>query len=324
MKSVLEGKPIRHPLHPLLVHFPIGFFALSFLLDLADLLTENYAGLPRASFICILFGLGTGLLAAVPGFVDFTDIRRDHPAKRIAIWHMGLNLTVIFVYAINAGIRYADLPAPQVGMAPFLLSAVGVGILCVSGYLGGLMIFDHGVAVGRHLRRAKTPERTVRFSLNGAAQPSESPGDRIISVARLDQLQEGESLRVQLEDFVLAVIKSGGQVYAIQEFCTHRFGPLSEGRYDKETVECPWHGSCFNLRTGQVIHGPAKEPIKTFPVEVRDGNILVSVPYIPAKRREETMAKTSDRTSPPETQRTTDTLKTDRETPRSERRNPFS
>ena len=82
LKDFLEGKPLRHPVHPMLVHFPIGLFILSLILDLASLAFPSVPNLVRDSFYAMLVGVITALIAAVPGFVDYTDIRSDHPAKR--------------------------------------------------------------------------------------------------------------------------------------------------------------------------------------------------------------------------------------------------
>src|SRR2546427_8311284 len=84
LKDLLEGKPLRHPIHPMLVHFPIGFLVLSFLLDLVSLAFPGAPNLVRCSFYAMLLGVVTALLTAVPGFVDYSDIRRDHPGKAIA------------------------------------------------------------------------------------------------------------------------------------------------------------------------------------------------------------------------------------------------
>src|SRR5437867_11473014 len=88
LKDFLEGKPLRHPIHPMLVHFPIGFLVLSFLLDLVSLAFPEVPGLLRGSFYATLLGIIAALLAALPGFVDYSDIRRDHPGKVIASRHM--------------------------------------------------------------------------------------------------------------------------------------------------------------------------------------------------------------------------------------------
>jgi nitrite reductase/ring-hydroxylating ferredoxin subunit len=93
--------------------------------------------------------------------------------------------------------------------------------------------------------------------------------------AALQEGQEGQTLRVSVDGVVMVVAKSAGQVYAFQEFCTHRFGPLSEGELCGTEVKCPWHGSCFDMRNGKVTHGPAKEDLRAFEVAVRDGKVLV-------------------------------------------------
>src|SRR5437588_5844729 len=88
LKDLLEGKPLRHPIHPMLVHFPIGLFVLSFVLDLTSLVCPEVPTLMRGSYYTIVLGIITALLAAVPGFVDYADIRHDHPGKRAATAHM--------------------------------------------------------------------------------------------------------------------------------------------------------------------------------------------------------------------------------------------
>src|SRR5213078_574419 len=167
LKDILEGKPLRHPIHPMLVHFPIGFFILSLLLDLATFLFPAAPLLLRASFYAILFGVVAALLAAVPGFVDYSDIRNDHPAKRVATAHMTLNLIVVAVYGINLGLRSSSLVGARISLGPLVLSLAGIGLLSASGYLGGKLVYDEGIAVGRHKRRTPTPQETIQLSKSG-------------------------------------------------------------------------------------------------------------------------------------------------------------
>src|SRR5204862_5876114 len=84
LKDILQGKPLRHPLHPFLVHFPIGLFVLSFLFDIAGRIWPQARALSESAFYSIVTGVVMALIAAVPGFVDYADIRRDHPARKIA------------------------------------------------------------------------------------------------------------------------------------------------------------------------------------------------------------------------------------------------
>jgi nitrite reductase/ring-hydroxylating ferredoxin subunit len=177
---------------------------------------------------------------------------------------MILNVAVVALYIVNLVIRDRthDPFAPKVGGLPFMLSLVAVVLLLVSGYLGGRMVYDDGIGVGRHRRRrGQTPRETIV-----------SDG----TIAESD-LAEGDSLRLDINGTIVAVAKVDGKIYAFQDFCTHRFGPLAEGTFDGTQVKCPWHGSCFDMCSGKVTDGPAKEDIRAFAVEVRDGQVRIRV-----------------------------------------------
>ncbi len=274
LKDLLEGKPLRHPIHPMLVHFPIGFLVLSFLLDLVSLAFPEVPNLVRGSFYTMLFGVIAALLAAVPGFVDYSDIRRDHPGKVTATRHMTLNLMVVAIYGINLWIRSAALNDPKIGLLPLLLSIIGISLLSASGYLGGRLVYDEGIAVGRHKRHTPTPQDTLDLSTGPAARDGEVT---FVPVSDAEHLSNGETLRVEIDKQVLTIARIDNQLYAFQEFCTHRFGPLSEGSFHGFNVQCPWHNSCFDVRTGKVTNGPAKVDLKTFKVQMRNGKVGVLV-----------------------------------------------
>jgi 3-phenylpropionate/trans-cinnamate dioxygenase ferredoxin subunit len=124
------------------------------------------------------------------------------------------------------------------------------------------MVYDDGIGVGRHRRtRGRTPRETIVTD----------------GTIRESLLGDGDSLRLDINDTIVTVAKVDGQIYAFQEFCTHRFGPLSEGTFEGSAVKCPWHGSCFDMRTGKVTEGPAKTDIRAFEVEVRDGQVRIRV-----------------------------------------------
>jgi uncharacterized membrane protein/nitrite reductase/ring-hydroxylating ferredoxin subunit len=277
LKDFLEGKPLRHPLHPMLVHFPIGLFILSLLLDLASFVFPTTPNLVRGAFYTMLLGIITALIAAVPGFVDYTDIRSDHPGKRTATAHLTLNLIVVGLYGINFGIRSSTLNAVNTPAGPLILSLVGIALLSVSGYLGGRLVYDEGISVGRHKRRTPTPENTLHLTR------SEEGETVFVPVPEAEKLGDRETLRVEIDGEVIAIVKLDGNFYAFQEFCTHRFGSLSEGSFDGFNVQCPWHNSCFDVSTGRVTNGPAKVDLKTFRIETRDGKLCVGVPRVTGK-----------------------------------------
>jgi uncharacterized membrane protein/nitrite reductase/ring-hydroxylating ferredoxin subunit len=270
LKDILEGKPLRSPLHPALVHLPVALFPISLLLDAASwAFSSGELHLVRSAFITLTAGLVTAVFASIFGIVDYTEIRSDHPAKRTATLHMMLNLVAMGLFSLGAGLRYDNLDTASTALAPLALSAVALGILAYSGYLGGHLVYSDGVGVGRHRRDTPLPERTLHV------QPGTSSS---ASVAGTSTLHEGETLRVEIDGIVLAVARTGGQLCAFQEFCTHRFGPLSEGKLEAGQVVCPWHGSRFDTRTGKVTQGPAKVDLRIARTEMRDGKIWLEPP----------------------------------------------
>ncbi len=98
-------------------------------------------------------------------------------------------------------------------------------------------------------------------------------------VCALSEVPDGEALAVAVGDLELAVIRYDGQVYALTDLCSHQDYSLSAGDVDivdgVPTIECTWHGSCFDLRTGAPTNLPATEPVTTHPVRVEGDDVLV-------------------------------------------------
>ena len=275
MKTLLEGKPLHHPLHPLLVHFPIGLFFFSFALDIAHLILGSGPALVVGAFYSMAFGVIGAVIAALPGLADYSEIRSGHPAKRTATLHLLLNLGALLLYAANLYLRSDQLATGSVPGSGLALSLGGVILLSVSGYLGGTMVYDDGISVGRHRHRGEMPAETYRAS---TADAIASEGEKVfVAVADASQLREGETLRADIDGTIITIAKVDGQLYAFQEFCTHRYGPLSEGALNGVEIECPWHRSCFDVRSGKVTQGPAKVDLKTYPVKIVGAKISVGV-----------------------------------------------
>ncbi len=91
----------------------------------------------------------------------------------------------------------------------------------------------------------------------------------------LTDIAEDEALAVILGPVTVAVARNGDEVFAIQDLCSHASVALSEGEVADCTVECWLHGSRFDLRSGKPTGLPATEPVATFPVEVRDGEVYI-------------------------------------------------
>ncbi|HWQ90742.1 MAG TPA: Rieske 2Fe-2S domain-containing protein, partial [Clostridia bacterium] len=184
------------------------------------------------------------------------------------------------LYGVNLGLRAGSLDAPRIDPGPLLISCIAFGTLGFSGYLGGRMVYDEGIGVGKHRRRTNIPDETVRVSTR-SPEAEESSESILVPVPQAQQLRDRENLRLEIDGTAMVVLKAEGKFYAFQDFCTHRFGPLSEGSYQAYEVECPWHRSCFDVRTGKVVRGPAKTELKTFRVELREGKLWVALPRAP-------------------------------------------
>ena len=106
--------------------------------------------------------------------------------------------------------------------------------------------------------------------------------DDFVKVAKRSDLPEGEMTLVEVGGERILLSNVDGDFYAIGEVCTHAEGPLSEGYIEGEEVECPWHSSRFNLKTGENTDPPADEPVIRYVVRVDGEDILVG----PAQKAE--------------------------------------
>lgn len=140
---VSRGSILKHPLHPMIVPIAIGLWLFSLFCDAMMLATADMFW-SRFSFIAMAGGTLGAVIAALPGLVDLSGMKPS-PVKRIAIWHMGVNLVITGIYFINLLWR-RDFP-PATGQVA--LSAVAVLLLLVSGWLGGEMVYVHGAAVDK-------------------------------------------------------------------------------------------------------------------------------------------------------------------------------
>jgi uncharacterized membrane protein len=130
-----------HPIHAMLVPLPIGLWIFALF---ADLMTASGGG-PNWRFVayyCIAGGIAGALLAAAPGLVDLFSIEPGR-RRRTGIWHMVINLVAVAVFATNFLLRWSA--ADHAG--PVVLTIVGVGLICISGWLGGQLVYVMGVSV---------------------------------------------------------------------------------------------------------------------------------------------------------------------------------
>ncbi|HJR80372.1 MAG TPA: DUF2231 domain-containing protein [Anaerolineales bacterium] len=169
MVDFLQGKWLKHPLHPALVHVPTALWPSAFAFDLfSQFRAEN--AFVQLAFYAILLGLIFALMAIPTGYADWTDIKPEKPAWKLGLYHMILNAIVSILWGISLALRVRGLQtASSVSLGLLGLSALATVLLLVSGYLGGRMIYAYGINVAR---LSKKKWRTIAQD-GGAAVPPE-------------------------------------------------------------------------------------------------------------------------------------------------------
>lgn len=243
VKNALSGTWLGHPLHPLLTDVPIGAWVMASALDL-------FGGKKGARSARRLVSLG--VLAAVPtaaaGLSDWSDTYG--PDQRVGLVH-GAGVTAATVVqamscvARRRGHRF-------IGM---VLSALGLGVVTGSAYLGGHLSFNKGIGVSHTAFQEPTTEWT--------------------DVAPLADLAEDTPTRVDAKGVPVVLVRQHDQVYALSATCVHAGGPLDEGTLENGTLTCPWHNSIFRISDGKALRGPAAISQPVWDVRVEDGRIEV-------------------------------------------------
>jgi uncharacterized membrane protein len=142
-----KAKLFGHPIHPMLIVFPLGLLATAVILDVIYLFNANGA-LATVSFWNIIAGIVGGLIAAVFGFVDWLAIPSGTRAKTVGMWHGGGNVVIVALFAIAWVLRLNE-PGNAPGTASYVLEIAGVLLALVTGWFGGELVDRLGVGVDR-------------------------------------------------------------------------------------------------------------------------------------------------------------------------------
>lgn len=145
----------KHPIHPMLIPFPIALWIFSLVCDLIYGMGWGGVVWKETAFYTMAGGIIGALAAAIPGYLDYRST--TVPAiQKIGRWHMQINISLVVLFAINLWLRTGSEPGAAL---PVILSVVGVAILGVSGWLGGEMVYVHGAAVAPQKETASLKER---------------------------------------------------------------------------------------------------------------------------------------------------------------------
>jgi nitrite reductase/ring-hydroxylating ferredoxin subunit/uncharacterized membrane protein len=245
LKDALSGTWLGHPLHPVMVMVPIGSWTSASLIDLAGG-GRSPAGVAAARRL-----VGVGVLAALPsalcGLADWSDT--EGAEQRVGISHAALNTIALALYGASWWTRRRSGPVGPV------LALAGMAVATGAGYLGGHLIYAQGVGVD-----------TNSFHTGPEAWES---------VVAIDDLPGEGSMAVTAGRSRLLLARSGNHIRALENRCSHRGAPLSDGAIEGDCVTCPWHGSRFHLSTGEVVTGPATVGQPAYETRVEAGQVQV-------------------------------------------------
>ena len=137
-----------HPIHPMIIPFPIALWVFSLIADIIYVWRGNPVWRDWIAFYALLGGIIGAAVAAVPGLIDWLSLT-DKAVVKIANWHARLNVIALIVFAVSFYLRTTSGASLISGSytIPVALSVLGVILITISGWLGGEMVFKHGVAV---------------------------------------------------------------------------------------------------------------------------------------------------------------------------------
>jgi nitrite reductase/ring-hydroxylating ferredoxin subunit/uncharacterized membrane protein len=253
-----------HPIHPGLITFPFAFLYGAFLFDLAGRVATRPVWWTVGAHLAVA-GIVMALVAAIPGFIDYVyTVPPRSTGKQRATRHMLVNLSAVALFAIAWWRRGSADAVPSV--AQLVLEAAGAALLGAGGWMGGVLVNRNQIGVDhRYAGAGKWREASV------------DARSKSVAVAKSDELQVNQMKLVRAGDRRVVLARTEDGYDAFDDHCTHRGGSLAGGVVICGTVQCPWHGSQFDVRTGEVKAGPAKERIPTYRVEERGGEIWVSL-----------------------------------------------
>lgn len=251
-----------HPVHPMLVAFPIALWVMAFIFDMLGVVRDSI-GLWSAGFDCVIAGCITAVLAALPGAIDWlTIVPPRSSAKSRGLLHGSLNVLALILFSYAAA---RQGPSSKPDEIVLFVMAVGVVVLGISGWLGGTLVYRNQIGVDHRYAGAGTFKMR---SLQSWSRP----------VCNQSELGDGQMLLASVDGERVVVGRCSDGFFAFSDHCTHKGGPLSDGALVDCIVQCPWHGSQFDVKTGRVVSGPAEEKIDTYKIEVRNAEVYILPP----------------------------------------------
>jgi uncharacterized membrane protein/nitrite reductase/ring-hydroxylating ferredoxin subunit len=244
----------------MLVAFPIALWVTGFIFDVIGI-SGGQTMFYSVGFYLALAGCIGAVLAAAAGVVDlFSTVPPKSSGRKRGLTHGLLNVTVLCLFIFALAHRGSSLAAPD--STAVLVELLAVVVLGYSGWLGGTLVYRNQIGVDhRYANAGQWRER----HLDSFAKP----------VCHSNELAVGQMMLATVHGQRIAVGRCETGTVAFQDRCTHKGGSLADGVLIGCTVQCPWHGSNFDVHTGRVVAGPAKDKIAVYEIEIRNNEVYV-------------------------------------------------
>jgi nitrite reductase/ring-hydroxylating ferredoxin subunit/uncharacterized membrane protein len=255
VRNALHGTWYGHPVHPMLVTVPIGTWTLGLGLDALDAFgARQDRQYGRAADIALQAGAAGAVAAAAAGLVDWQQTHGR--SRRIGLVHALVNTTAL-------GLQLASIALRRRGRRRDgrLATAAAWGVMFMGAYLGGHLVY----------RRRQGVDQADRSVEPRGFEP----------VLPAAELREGQLRKVEVWDEVeranipVVLVRHHGRIFAMGARCSHMGGPLDEGWLLQGGLVCPWHGSRYDIETGQPLDGPATCPQPKYDVRLHGGVIAI-------------------------------------------------
>lgn len=250
IKNFLNGTWLEHPLHPIITDIPIGAWTTAMVLDLATMVFGTRS-LGKASGIAIGLGTAGATAAIASGLMDYTDV--TEPDDTVVLTHAITNVTATLLFGASLLLRQRN--GWRTEPSHVALAALGFAAVTVGGYLGGSLVYRHGLMVNRNAFRTK-PEQFTR-------------------AVGLDELPENQPTRIEVQGEPILFVKRGERVYAVGAVCSHLGAPMEQGMMYGDTLECPWHYSLYSIQDGAYLRGPTTAPLPLYETRVTNGQVMI-------------------------------------------------
>lgn len=253
-KDFLHGRWLGHSLHPAITDVPLGAWTTAAIFDALSACFDKKE-LDNASDTTIAIGLVGAIGAATTGLVDWAPV--EERPRKVGLVHAVLNVAATGFYLVSWLMRRSGDENKR-GTARSL-AWTGYALASCGAWLGGALV------------------ATEKMGVDNA--PRENWPQEWQAAIEARKVGEGQLVKAIVNDQAIVLTQRNGEFYALAELCSHLAGPLSEGEFcDKDgelALKCPWHASCFALRDGKVLEGPATHPQPSFKTRLRDGKIEV-------------------------------------------------